>query len=259
MCSTPTRSRSRARPRGVAMCLRRRCCSRSSSAMFTVHPEPGAAAVHFARSWHWSHTSGSNSVTAPNTMLSVSPAGQVMERSRTLILKAAFVKCAMSRSRNPCSAPCESGGSVAPRQPRTSASADRRQRALPPPRPRSRGSSAGAPPSQAAPAAPDPCRPGGAVHRLQLVWKASSNSSCRWRRRNPNQLPRAMQPLEKELLLPRRLSLRVPPLHRHRHLRREQQLARSAEDHGRMGPVDPRPAGDGNHGTSDRIAALGIC
>ena len=45
-----------------------------------------------------------------------------------------------------------------------------------------------------------------------------------------------------------RLTLRFTPLHPHRRLRRDQHLARSAEDHGRMGPVDPGFATDGNLG-----------
>jgi hypothetical protein len=50
--------------------------------MFTVRPVPGVAAVHCERSLQWSHASGSNSVTVPNSMRSTSPAGQVMVRSR---------------------------------------------------------------------------------------------------------------------------------------------------------------------------------
>jgi hypothetical protein len=44
--------------------------------------------VYFDRSAQRSHVSGSNSVAAPKTMRSVSPAGHAMVRSRTLILNA---------------------------------------------------------------------------------------------------------------------------------------------------------------------------
>ena len=98
---------------------------------------------------------------------------------------------------------------------------------------------------------------GVAVHRLELRLQPIVKQLVPVTTKETEELPRPMQPLEEKLLLPRGLSLRVPTLHPHRHLRRERRLARSAEDHGRMGPVDPRRGSDRNHGVSQLIGVLG--
>jgi len=98
-------------------------------------------------------------------------------------------------------------------------------------------------------------RTGVAVHRLELGLELVVEDLVAVLAQKAEELPLLLKPLEDELLLPRRVSLRMPPLHAHR-LHRERRFARSEEDHGPMGPVDPRRASDGNHGTSRLIAAL---